>query len=357
MTQTFTLEMLPANEGDSLWITYGEDGERRHVLIDAGRQSTGRAVKQRLLDLPPGERRLELVVVTHVDRDHIEGMLELTEAGFHGVEVGDIWFNGYVHLQNNYASFGAAQGERLTDALVDQGLPWNEAFGNRRVAISLGQPVELEPLTGGLKLTLLSPTPEKLTEMIPIWEAEVRAAGMKRGIPPEDALPRGFRRMGAIDVDALAASAFHPDEAEANGTSIALLMEYAGRRVLLSADAHADVLEESVRALAGDGKLRLDAFKIPHHGSSHNLSRAILDLVDCKRFLISTSGSYFNHPDAATISRIIKAGGEAPELIFNYRSDETETWDDPQLKNRYGYTTRYPASGRNGYQTVDLLQA
>lgn len=355
MSPIFTLEMLPAREGDALWITYGQDGWRRHLLIDGGRQATGKVIKKRLAELPAAEQRLELVVVSHVDRDHIEGLLDLAESKFDGVEIGDVWFNGYVHLQNNYAEFGAAQGERLGDALSLHNLPWNEAFGNRRAAIEEGQPLELEPLPGGLKLTLLSPTPRKLENMRPVWEREVREAGMKKGVPPEEALPRGFRRMGGIDVDRLAASRFESDHAEANGTSIALLAEFAGHRVLLAADAHDDVMEASLRTLANRGKLKLEAFKIAHHGSSHNLSKGILDLVDCDRFLLSTNGSYFNHPDASAVSRILLHGGGKPELIFNYRSDETSVWDDPALKERYGYTTTYPLAESNGFQKVDLI--
>jgi len=354
MSPIFTIDMLPAREGDCLWITYGDETGKRHVLIDAGRQATGKVVRDRLAALPADERRLELVVVTHVDRDHIEGMLDLAEADFYGVEVGDIWFNGYVHLLAAFDPMGAVQGERLTEALSRPGRPWNEAFERRRVAIEPGRPIALPPLAGGLRLTLLSPTPEKLEDMRPEWEKEVRIAGMKQGLAAEDAVPAGFQRMGGIDVDKLAAQAFVDDDAEANGTSIALLAEFAGRRVLLGADSHCDVLTQSVRALAGGGKLKLDAFKIPHHGSAHNVSRELLDLIECRRFLLSTNGSYFHHPEAGAMSRIVRFGGANPQLIFNYRTEETEIWDDPDLKDRYGYSAIYPPAA-NGFQTVDLM--
>jgi beta-lactamase superfamily II metal-dependent hydrolase len=354
MSPVFTLDMLPAREGDCLWLTYGDESGKRHVLIDGGRQATGRVVRDRLAALPADERRLELVVVTHVDRDHIEGMLELAEADFHGIEVGDIWFNGYRHLLNDFDPMGAVQGERLTEALSRPGRPWNEAFGRRRVAIEPGQPLALPPLAGGLQLTLLSPTPAKLTAMVKVWEDEVRIAGMKQGLPADEAVPGGFQRMGPIDVDSLAAQAFVDDRAEANGTSIALLAEYAGRRVLLGADAHCDVLAQSVRALGGGARLKLDAFKVAHHGSAHNISRELLDLVDCRRYLLSTNGSYFYHPDAAAVSRVVRFGGESPQLIFNYRSDETEAWEDGRRQQRYGYSALFPP-GENGFQTVDLM--
>ena len=353
MSRTFTLEMLPAREGDCLWLTYGEAGERRHVLIDGGRKATGKVVRERLAALPEGERRLELVVVTHIDRDHIEGLLELAEAKFDGIEIGDIWYNGYDHLLNGFSPQGARQGERLGKALKTASLPWNEAFSRRRIAIEHGKPAALPPLAGGLQLTLLSPTPAKLAELLTAWDKEIRDAGLKPGVEAE-AVPGGFRRFGGINVEQLAGQPFVDDRTAANGSSIALLAEYAGRRVLLAADAHGDVLTESLRALAGGEKLRLDAFKIAHHGSAHNVSPEMLDLVDCRRFLLSTNGSYFYHPEASAMSRIIRFGGEAPQLVFNYRSDETAVWDDAGLKRKHGYSAHYPPA-EDGFHHIDLM--
>ncbi len=45
----FTVEMLNANESDALWIEYGPSGGSVHrVLIDCGRSTAYRIVKERL---------------------------------------------------------------------------------------------------------------------------------------------------------------------------------------------------------------------------------------------------------------------------------------------------------------------
>ena len=36
----FTIEVLPAQRGDCLWLTYGEPGDLHHVIVDAGPQDT-----------------------------------------------------------------------------------------------------------------------------------------------------------------------------------------------------------------------------------------------------------------------------------------------------------------------------
>ena len=72
----FRLEMLPARYGDCIWIEYGEDPVRR-ILIDGGAPGVyKRTLKPRLKQLSDEERKFELLVVTHVDYDHIRGVLQ-----------------------------------------------------------------------------------------------------------------------------------------------------------------------------------------------------------------------------------------------------------------------------------------
>lgn len=57
-----------------------------------------------------------------------------------------------------------------------------------------------------------------------------------------------------------------------------------------------------------------------HHGSDRNLSKNLLDLIDCDRYLISTSGARHAHPNEITMARIFTHGGAEKEIIFNYRT-------------------------------------
>jgi hypothetical protein len=351
----FKVEMLPAREGDCFWISYGDPESPSHILVDGGRMATAPSIREKIQSLPEGRRHIELVVVTHVDRDHIEGMLEVLEAGLWGATVGDLWFNGFHHLTPDLERMGAIQGERLTAAIDSAGLPWNLAFGGGPVAVPFGAPATVPPLPGGMRITLLSPTPDKLATLEPVWIAECGRAGLVPGEPPQpEPLPDGIESFGRLDVERLAGTQFDADRAAANGSSIALLLEYDERRLLLAADAHADVLIASLRALAGGGRLRVDAFKVPHHGSARNLPSELLDILECGRYLVSTNGSYFNHPEPAAIARILRFGGQAPEIVFNYRSDETARWDVEALRRRYACRLTYPEEGADGYRSVLL---
>lgn len=352
MSRHFALTMFPAREGDCLLLTYEGDGRLHRALIDGGRAATAHHVRAELAALPPEERALELLLVTHVDRDHIEGVLSLLE-GDAGCPVtfADLWFNGYHHLRHQAEEqYGARQGERLSMWLQRNAHPWNEAFGRGPIEVSGPQVT----LAGDLKVTVLSPDRLQLEKLLPVWEEECKNANLIPGATPRRPAPPGFEHMGRLDIAALAGSNFTPDSKEANGSTIALLVEHDDRRILLGGDAHVDRLISSLTPLAAaEGhRVRLDALKVPHHGSAGNLSNDLLALLDCDRYLISTNGDYFSHPHPEAIARIICNGGTEPELIFNYRTTQTTRWDIAAWQQNYGYRVNYPPAGQNGTVTI-----
>ena len=76
------------------------------------------------------------MVVTHIDRDHIEGILALLEEDELPFKVDDFWFNSWQHLkQVRTEELGAGQGERLTAAIIKHQIKWNKAFENKAVVI------------------------------------------------------------------------------------------------------------------------------------------------------------------------------------------------------------------------------
>lgn len=343
----FDIEMLPAREGDCLWIRYGDADSPRQILIDGGRLGTYRDIKHRLVKLPESQREFELFVITHVDRDHIEGALALLEDPDLELTFKEVWFNGYDHLKGEeLETFGALQGEKLTTALLLRKERWNASFNGGPVKIpDEGELPQIE-LAGGLTLTLLSPDTEKLAKLLPQWEKECEEAGLLPGIEARRSEVEGLETFGGLpDVEKLVAKPLKPDTTRPNGSSIALLAEYGGIRVLLGADAHIDRIVSSLQALVADGdRLRLDAFKLAHHGSSGNVSQELLELIECPRYLISTNGSYFMHPTVEAIARVLKFGGDEKTLYFNYDSDFTKVWKNDTLRAAYGYIPEHPTA-------------
>jgi hypothetical protein len=350
VTSTFTVEMLPARNGDALWISYGDD---KHLLVDCGHLAKD-AAAARITDAG----RVELFIVTHMDADHIGDAIPLLADPECASRIGDVWFNGRKQL-NGFLS--ARQADEFTKLLDrdDRRFRWN---GRDRVDVA-PPPIVMRPpvlpefhLAGGMSLTVLSPTPVELRKLALNWRAVLQKTEPDR---------RWLRRerpswpdLREIDVDSLARTRTPRDRSVTNASSIAVLAEFDGRAVLLAGDAHAGVLAAGIRALQKSRhrpgeRLHLDAFKLAHHGSANATTRDLLDLIDCRNYLISTDGSGGHyHPDRAAIARLIRWGGPAPRLHFNYRNDFTAFWGDADLSARHGHTAVYPESENAGLAVV-----
>jgi hypothetical protein len=162
--------------------------------------------------------------------------------------------------------------------------------------------------------------------------------------------------LGPAKLEKIADGDYPLDDTTANGSTITLLAEYNGKAVLLTGDVWAPVLTAALKRLnaeRGTARLALNVLKVPHHGSIRNMTRELLEQIRCKRYLFSTSGAKYNHPDEPAIARIITWGGTRLQLYFNYRSDDNGIWDKETLRNRYGYSTYYPADGQEGLR-VDV---
>jgi hypothetical protein len=365
----FSVEMLPAGHGDALWIEYGPEAQPYRVLIDGGTSPTYEILRPRLHALPAGQKRLELLVVTHIDRDHIDGALRLVQDRALDLHYGDIWFNAWRHLVQK-DELGPVQGEQLSRALRERRLCWNCAFGGEAVVVPEAGPLPSVELAGGLKLTLLSPYRHHLTDLAYVWEAALAGTELDPRQPtsePNDQLgkdelaevdeeedePPDLLGSSALDLEDLAGRRFVEDVAVPNGSSIAFLAEYQGRRVLLGADAFPSVLADSLQRLPErTAALRLDAAKLSHHGSRKNTSPDLLDQLTCPSYLISTNGCQYRHPNPETLARVICRNGAAPgvQLCFNYRSPINAVWSDPQLQEQYDFVALYPPEGTAGYR-------
>ncbi|MFD1545084.1 ComEC/Rec2 family competence protein [Nonomuraea guangzhouensis] len=331
------VEALPAYDGDCLWVEWTHRGAFRRMVIDGGR---GTVLLDRLRSLPIDDRHVDLIVCTHIDVDHIEGLITLFARLPAGFSVGEVWFNGHRHLTRDVT--GPRQGERLEMLLDKAGVPWNAAFGGSAVVV----PDRAEPpivRLAGLTLTLLAPDWDALARLDAFWPE-----AMADLIEPL----QGRRRL--VDDDAtrslteLAGEAYTPDKSPANGSSIAFIAEHEhGGRVLFTGDSPAEALLRGLRRLAGQRRVPVDLCKVPHHGSARNLSAELVSTLDCSHWLFSTSGARHGHPDRRAVARIV---AQAPRslLVFNYHSLTTAAYADDVEADRHGFRALFPPSGLQG---------
>lgn len=347
------IQFLPAREGDSVWVRWGKDLSFQ-MLVDMGTAKTGFQLRSRLEALPENGRNFELVVVTHIDCDHINGILSalVDNAPIPGLTIKDFWFNGLHHLDHkpNYDALeelGAVQGEMLSEWLKDK--PWNLQFDGGPVCRDPSKPTPIVELADGLQITVLGPTPQRLKQLLPTWRKEWREAlaKYKDKNSDEDELEAlgAYKKLALTDrqdLINLANKRTKPDKSRANGSSIALLIEYQGNRILLSGDAFASDLVKAIKSIDSTEPMRLDAFKLPHHGSSKNVSSELVKSVVCNHWVISTEGNRFRHPDDEAVARLIYLSAARPaRLGFNIQSEINERWNNDAWRDQFDYVTRY----------------
>jgi hypothetical protein len=269
----------------------------------------------------------------------------------------DVWFNGHKHLLPPAEEMGAVQAERFTDGLLRHGWSWNAAFDGNSVVIPQGEQLPVVQLAGGMTLTLLSPDWPKLRKLKPVWEKELKKAGLLEEKATVDVDPPGVESLGAIGVQEIldaARSTFAPDDSEANGSSICVLAEYDGRRAVLTGDAHVDRVMASLALMNDGAPVEVDAYKLSHHGSRGTHSSELMGLIECGRYLVSTDGSRHEHPHIEALARTIVHSTLPVELVFNYHGDVSSQWQSPAPKSHFGFKSTYPAPDENGIIRVEL---
>jgi len=400
-----TLQMLPAGNGDCLWLEYGPPGATRIVIIDGGVRGTAAAL-QRRIDAACRARGtsvldVELLVVTHIDNDHILGILELLQAS-PAIRVKDLWYNGRPQLidlpkpqpgaaagsRKKRPSSGPAdllggaadddddesddarlddghpllspadllghqEGDALSALIEKQKLPWNvhRCWNQGAIVVPDSGPLPVAALDGGLTLTLLGPTLSRLYRLCQAWPDVLGGIDEPEG---EEAAPLDL--LGRADEwPPEWSDEQRRDASKANGSSIMLLAEYDGQALLLAADGHAPDLAAALQRLCTEHKLSsmpLAAFKLPHHGSEKNLTQAVIEQTDCARYLISTDGSGHRHPDHQAILRVLRYSRQPPQLLFNYDADTTRPWRESKrdvlAEGFPGYETVYPDDAADG---------
>ena len=99
----FRLHVIQARWGDSLLLEYGED-ILRYILIDGGPESAyPRHLREKLTKIRDNRRVIDLAILTHVDSDHVEGLIEIMrdlEQSQHSVqlnpvEIKELWHNSF----------------------------------------------------------------------------------------------------------------------------------------------------------------------------------------------------------------------------------------------------------------------
>ena len=110
---------------------------------------------------------------------------------------------------------------------------------------------------------------------------------------------------------------------------------------------------DGIQAVSPNERLHLDLFKLPHHGSKKNVHIDLIESVECDRWLISSDGTRFKHPDAEAVARILAFSTfESPLVCFNVPSKFNGWWKKQEWIDTFGYEVEY-GTADDGL-TIDL---
>jgi Metallo-beta-lactamase superfamily len=358
----FSLEVLPAKYGDSLLLHYGEADDPRLIVIDGGPSGVFKsALLPRLEELREqrGETLpIEILMVSHLDDDHVRGVLDLARAMDEDgqlrtrFDVRTLWLNAFEdtvgadkplpsevapagvergHLEAVIASVG--QGRDLRD--LARKYHWSPNLGFEGLVSApddAGVPVDLDPL----RLTVIGPRQAELEELREAWEEKVA-------------------EMAAAEPAEAAKIAAYLDGSVYNLSSIVCLADVGSgeerKRMLLTGDARGDKIIEGLKA-AGEmdsGVVTVDLLKVPHHGSSRNLTQEFFEQVKAKEIVISANGKHGN-PDIETLEMISAArpdDGFTIYLTYPYAAFELGLGQEIE-----SFFERDKAEGDRAYEVV-----
>jgi len=354
----YNIHLLPATFGDSILIEYGSKRDPKYILIDGGPYYVFDELWAAMKQVAPNISELELLVATHIDIDHIDGIVKLLNAESLPFKIKDIWFNGREQLgmaaeKLNPDDLGSLQGEYLTMLIQQNGYAHNTHFKGGPICITDYNKLPEITLAGGMKITLLSPGIKDLVNLIPVWDKELKG----RDVAEEWEDETRYEVTLSSHVEELQEMEFEADDSEANCSSIAFIASYDYKTCLFAADAPSQNLLAAIEPMlewSGEKRLELDAWKLAHHGSKKSTQDNVMSKIHSKNILVSSDGKRYKHPDEAVIAKLLKHNMREMNFHFNYKTKFNDMWDNENLKAEYDYFTVYPENPANPGITVEL---
>lgn len=234
-------------QGDAILITQGFN----QILIDGG--PNDKVLSCLKNNMPFFDKTIEIVAVTHPEADHMTGIVSVLEK----YQVN--WF--LIGSEGNNSAVFAELSSRLKQSL-------KMTLRNSYV----GEKIKL----GDIVLETLWPEKE--------WVAEQLETGSD------------------TSHFVLGAKTSHP---KLNDFSLVFLMQYAGKKVLLMADADSAVQD---KIMANSVLSSVNILKFPHHGSKTGIRKDFLEKIQPMEAVISVGKNSYGHPTSEALDMLKNAG-------------------------------------------------
>ena len=314
----FNLHVLQAMSGDSLLLSYlGNDNKEHNILIDGGKPNTfQKSIKNIVKNIVKNIDILDYIFVTHIDNDHIGGINKLLGSSYQN-KIKNIFFNsGQFSSKNSSTMISESDGNTLIDFINK-----SDSLKSNKKEITIDTKFDIF----GLKISFLSPTYEGLYHFCNSYKLDkIKDEALISDTEEEDEPTEILSELARIK---FAETSLKLDPS--NGASLAMLIEYKEKSILLLGDAKDSVLIPSLRQKYSEkNRLVVDYIKLSHHGSKFHTTNEFLSLVKCNNFIISTDGknNKNKHPNIETLARVLchdyRDKSEKIYFYFNYPKKE-----------------------------------
>lgn len=317
----FEIDLLPVGSekksGDCIAMRYGDlvSGKDKQtvIIVDGGYANTWKGTLKPHLKKYynceyDGKLHVDLVILSHPDGDHVSGLVEMAKDP--EVEIGLVWMHKpWEELTPKWFKDGRITKESLKDRLGD-------AFEKAKELADMTNNVDLDCLTEGsydfkdATFTILGPSEQFYKTCITNCE--------KTPTPSEnvDDMPQAQSSSGDMEYEPYVKGKIKWDDTEntspINESSLVILFEYEGVKVLFTGDAGKDGLNRSI-AYANETGIKLSdctIIKMPHHGSRKNVDPDIMDaFIGSKKLYYScASDDLGHHPSLRLINMLNEKG-------------------------------------------------
>ncbi|QXP58816.1 MBL fold metallo-hydrolase [Olleya sp. HaHaR_3_96] len=311
------INILKAHHGDCCIIeAFYTNGNPYIILIDGGPRENYRTSLVHDLDQ---YKKIDLIILTHIDSDHIGGLLEYLSSSIADKhEFDKIIINAPNLLTVN---------QEGTQISIDEGVKFEKVLKEKRSNIEVIGNITSESdlnefLPDGIEIKILSPNDIALKELYANWP-EYKKSDNDTQVSTEVTNAKDFD----IELNKLALNKDVEKSIKndfVNASSIAFSIKTINFHGLFMGDAHSSIISESLSKLYSEDKpVFFDYIKLSHHGSKYNISNTFLDRIICFNCIISTNGGSgrSKHPDRQTIAKIIHHKNMQKDKVkfyFNY---------------------------------------
>ncbi len=360
-------DIFQSDTGDCFLL---ESKDGRRILCDGGMSSSMKShVSPVLARLRKAGKTIDYVYVSHIDSDHISGVLGLLQDELQWrifdhhskkpgsrkkapkvprpPKIGGIWHNAFRTQIGKNAGPVEDLLAASVPAFLATHLPELEETGEELYTIAtsvkeaiklsrlssgelLGIPLNRVPGAGGaapllmrrknqkpfkvgsLKFTILGPGEAELEKLREGWNNWLR--DNKAAVEQLNAqIQKSIDEFSSGVVPAIGLKWNDVPNFKGvsvpNIASLIFMVEEGDRRLLLTGDSQQDIILDGLRAtgfLDDDAGLHVDALKMPHHGSKHNFDENFARLVSADHYVFSGNGDYGN-PTIKVINEVFES--------------------------------------------------